>query len=501
MKNIRKITAVVLCLFTAFMLFSTSISAAASIKPPEKLRVVSVSADSVTVSWTAVSGISSYRVYYLVNGSWKIAEDTGKTSATVKKLNASTTYAFAVKSRIKVGSKEYLSDEYAYVKTRTNGLTAPALSGTAGDDYINLSWTRVPGAAGYAVYSYNGSSWKRIGVTAKTVGVIKNLAGGKTFVFAVRAYTPGDGKAIQGPASNFIKIKTVDPNKVKVSCVAVSDSAVKLQWTKAPSATGYRVYSYSDGLWLKVGDVKNPNKIIGTINGLLSDTQYIFRVRAFRVSGSKVTWYEPSDICYATTNPGAMDAYVYRTDSLREIFGGDSYMFSYVTTDKTYGKIPVTIAKSGENYYLRSKVNERPYTILAQSDGSSYILLEESKVYIKLPATVLKLFDIKTEMQNLIPPEEWTAKAGIVNFNSQKVVCESFTNPEKTKEIRFYYKAGKFLGMDEIGLNGLEARAVAESLTSTADASLFVIPESYTKIFFGMTDSLELAGKSLIPAA
>lgn len=490
MKRIKNSLAVILCVLTMLTVFPLSSLAAVKPLKPELFTATNVTAETVDLTWLPSENATGYRIFVYLNGKWKVVKDTKSTATTITGLVASKTYTFAIRSARKVLGEIQFCDGYSQVKAKTKNLIGTTVAGTAGVDYVDLKWYKVPGASGYAVYQYNGSGWTLIGTTTRAYGRVKNLKGLTTYHFAVRAFSEGDGKIVKGPASNYLKIRTADPNKVTVVCKGVSDSAFKLAWTKANSATGYRIFAYLGGKWKAVKDIRSGSTLTHTFKGVNSDTVYYLRVRAFRQTASGVTWYEPSEICKAVTNPGVKDVYIYRVNNIRSIIQGDSFTFSYKTVDAKYGDIPVTISKSGESFHLSSKVNEMPYALYNDSEGSSYIILDETASYIKVPDIASGIFDVKSTMDDFLPGEDWSSKASIVTFNSQKVVCESFTNPEKTKRLKFYFKAGQFIGIDEIGVNGLEERAYVNTLTDFSDPGLFCIPDGYNRLFFGGIEDL-----------
>ncbi len=492
MKKIKNITAIILCLISIISVIPfTSLAVQVPLKPTG-LSVEAVTGDSVTLSWLPSEGATGYRVYTYLDGKWKIVKDTKETSVTVSGLDALRTYKFAVKSAIRDKNGTRFCEGYASLKVKTTGLVSISLSGKAGLNSVELSWSRVPGACGYVVYQYNGSSWQRVGVTSrkKVSGTVKNLKSSTTYYFGIRPYTNSDSGVVYGAASNILKIKTLDMNKVTVSCAAVNDKAAKLTWTKANNATGYRIYAYLAGDWKAVKDIFGANNLTYTFNKLSSDTKYYFRVRAFNKIGSNVIWFTPSDVCTVITNPGVKDVYIHRVENLRTTFESDSYTLSYDNVTKKYGTIPVTIAKNGDSFYLNTKVNEMPYTLLDQDEENLFILLDEIESYIRIPVILKDRIDIKSTMDELLPGADWTAKASVVSFNSQKVVCETFVNPEETKMLKFYFKTGELIAIDEIDKSGLEARALIKSIEPSSDPTLFSIPDGYSKLFFGSIEDL-----------
>lgn len=492
MKTAKKITAIILCLISIISVIPFNSSAAALPEKPIGFSVESVTADSVKLSWLPSHGATGYRIYTYLDGKWKIVKDTTANEAVISGLNASKTYTFAIRSAVKYRNALYFCNGYSYLKVKTLNLDAAVLSAQAGVDYVNLSWGKVPGACGYAVYQYNGFSWQRLGTVSKkrTTATVKKLKSFTDYYFGIRPYTEGDGKVIYGDASNIVKIKTLDSNKVTLSCAAVNDSAVKLVWSKAESVSGYRVYLYVSDEWKAVKDIYGADNLGCIINGLTSDTKYYFRVRAFRINGKDVKWYTPSDICTAVTNPGVKDVYIHRVENLKSSFETDSYTFSYDNVTRRYGTIPVTIAKNENSFYLYTKVNEMPYIVLNQDEENSYIILDEIESYIKIPALLSNTFSVKSAMDDLFPGEDWSSKASIVTFNSQKVVCETFVNPQQTKMLKFYFKTDELIAIDEIGLSGIEGRAIIKSITPSSDPAFFSVPSGYDKLFFNSIEDI-----------
>lgn len=487
MKNFRRITATLLCVLMLFSAISVSVSAAVKPGKPTSFTAGSVKANSVTLSWKAGSNANAYRIYQKVNGKWVTYKEVAATSYTVTGLNAQSTYEFGVRSlRKQAGKATVTSDGYCTLKVKTANLVATKLSATATVNSVKLKWDTVPGAAGYIVYQYISGKWKAIGTPASTKkeGTVKNLTHNTTYRFAIRAYVKINGSVVLGPASNQLSIKTPDRNKSKLTCDAVNASAARLNWTKAVDATGYRIYYYNNGTWKTVKTIMSGKTLTHIVTGLASDTKYNFRVRPFKKVGSSVKWYDWSNTCTVISNPSSKDLKVYRTDKLKNTFNAQNYTFSYKISNKKYGSIPVTIAKAGESYYLSSKVNELEYSLLKNSDGA-FIIINERAVYIKVPELLSGAFDLSAAANELLPGEKWSARVTIESFNGKVAVCETFVNPLKTATVKYYYKAGELLGINEYGLGGtLAESATVTSIKNSSTASLFTVPAGYGNILY-----------------
>lgn len=489
MKKIKQLTAVLLC---ALLLFSMlSVSAYAAVKPGKAsgLTAGSITANSVTLSWKAGSNVSGYRIYYKSGGGWNVFKDVNVTSYTVTGLYASNTYTFAVRSyRIESGKMIY-SDGYPVVSARTKGLVATKLTSKASVNSVNLYWDSVPGAVGYVVYQHKNGKWQSIGTPAatRTSGTVSNLSHNTSYLFAIRPYTKVAGKVVYGAISNLLSVKTLDGNKINAEITGVNASAVGLKWSKAVDASGYAVCVNSNGSWKLVKTVYSRDTLNCIISNLSSDTSYQFRIRPFKKAGAALKWYEWSNICSVITNPSAKDLNVYRTANLKNIFEAQSFTFIYRVTDKKYGNVPVTLSKYGDSYLLTSKVNELEYSLLNNEDGT-YIILKEKAVYIKVPKLFSAPFDVSSAVADLLPGENWSGKATIESFGGKTVVCESFTNPMRTATLKYYYKAGELLGINEYGINGaFKESATVTYLKNGANAYNFIVPYGYTDVLYPET--------------
>mgnify|MGYP005850720211 FL=1 len=150
----------------------------------------------VTVSWSGVTGASSYYVYrattstgtylYIASTSSLSYTDTGVSST-------STTYYYKVAA---LGAAGYPGDQSAY-NSGYRGLAAPtgvnATDGTgngSGGNYVRISWAAVSGAEGYYVYradTYNGT-YSYVGGTTTNLYLDYAAPYGTTYYFKVRAY-------------------------------------------------------------------------------------------------------------------------------------------------------------------------------------------------------------------------------------------------------------------------------------------------------------------------
>ncbi len=79
--------------------------------------------------------------------------------------------------------------------------------------------------------------------------------------------------------------------------------ALRIDWTKNVSANGYIIEMYKDGKWVRVGKITNNSTITFRKAGLKAFTVYKFRVKTYKMYGSKAVYSDYSNTVTARTNP------------------------------------------------------------------------------------------------------------------------------------------------------------------------------------------------------
>lgn len=465
---------------SAFVLSLEGLAAAVP-ERPSGLVAEDVKRSSLTLVWNKSRYADFYRVYISENGEWKALDDTTERSYKISGLHPSKSYTFAVRSVNEAGNKDYFSKKYATVKVKTKDLAKVKVRAVSGVDYVTLKWSKTSYATGYNVYRKTDGKWKlvkKLPADARSY-TVKELKSDRAYQFSVRARDTVDGKAVLSPHSS-VKISTMRPNKVKLSVVSATDSRVKLKWTKAQDATGYRVYRYSGGKWKTVKTLSSGDKLSAVITSLKSDSRHKFRVRAFCEYEDRTVWFAPSASKTAVTEPGKKDLKVYRTDKLRDTLSG-SFTLSYQTENKSHGTIETTISKSGEKYYLYSNLNYNDYELINIKDGD-YIILQQKKVFVKAPKIMAEALDIGAAVKALLPSEGMKAKASLESFEGKDTVCETYSNASGSKKISYYYRTGELVGIEEYSSGQLVERAVISELTDTALKGVFKVPSGYKEL-------------------
>ena len=153
---------------------------------------------------------------------------------------------------------------------------------------MKLVWKRVRGVDGYIVYrsTVRNGIYKKIAKTCKKTSsyVDNDLEPGTTYYYKVRAYTILDNKVFCGCYSDILEATTC-PSTVKclhTSCV--SDSSIRIEWSRVCKASGYEVYrtTSSTGVYTKVATITDGSKPFYVDKNLKSNKKYYYKVRAFK---------------------------------------------------------------------------------------------------------------------------------------------------------------------------------------------------------------------------
>ena len=108
---------------------------------------------------------------------------------------------------------------------------------------IKMSWKKVSGAAGYAVYrgtSKNGT-YKLIKTVTANSCSNSGLKAGSKYYYKVRAYKTVNGKKVYGDYSESISMSTKPAAPANLSLTAEGTKA-KISWTRTQGRAGYEVY-------------------------------------------------------------------------------------------------------------------------------------------------------------------------------------------------------------------------------------------------------------------
>ena len=258
---------------------SAAVSKAAT---PASPRILSYGYDgsAVTIRWSAVEGVSRYKVFRRTDGdstwtSWYVAVEN--TAYTDKTAVAGTKYIYAVQSDQLVGSTRYYSPLSPVQKAVY--AVAPSFTGSTTSSSATLTWDAVDGAERYIL------ARKAPGATAftdyKTLAATEtsftdSALGFGTYSYQLRAdYQSTLGAAVTAPVECTV---TVAPKTPAVKATAVCN-AVDLTVSTASDGAGYIFYRSTDN--------KNFTRLASqtgttyTDSTVVAGTTYYYRVTGY----------------------------------------------------------------------------------------------------------------------------------------------------------------------------------------------------------------------------
>ncbi|TWT03662.1 S8 family serine peptidase [Planomicrobium sp. CPCC 101079] len=275
------------------------------------IKVAAATYDKLKVSWAQVSGAHGYEVYRSTSKSGTYSKVSTITSGntlsfTNSSLTTGKTYYYKVRAyRTISGKKVYGS--YTSIASGKTAVSAVAIKATsAGYDKNKISWAKVNGASGYAIYqstSKNGtySNIKTIGNGNILSYTKTRLTTGKKYYYKVRAFRLVNGKRYYGPYSIIASAKpTVSLASVKAETAGYNTN--KINWSLVRGASGYALYQATsqNGVYSNIKTSGNTSIFSYIRAGLLAGKTYYYKARAYRTVNGKEYFDPYSSFAYAT---------------------------------------------------------------------------------------------------------------------------------------------------------------------------------------------------------
>ena len=246
---------------------------AAAPSAPGSPTTSAVSANSITLTWTASTGVVDT---YEVSSNGTDWEDSGDdTTHTFSSLSANTAYILQVRAKNRAGNSAAVSA--AAVKTLPNAPASPGTSAISASG-MTLSWTAsVGGADTYLVSKDGGATWIDSS-NADTTHAFTGLDGNTAYTLQVKANNASGDSTVASAAA----VKTLPNAPTSPVAVADSASAITLSWTaSAGGADTYLVSKDGGSTWDDSGGGDTEHEF----TGLSANTAYTLQVKAKNASG------------------------------------------------------------------------------------------------------------------------------------------------------------------------------------------------------------------------
>jgi fibronectin type 3 domain-containing protein len=199
---------------------SSSVSATTVFNFPSNVSAAASTSNSITVTWDSVSGATGYYVYGSSGASGTFTRvqtisSSSTTSYTATGLSPNTAYYYRVSAYRRVGDNASSYIEESSPSSAVFATTAPVtptnVSATAtSSTSITVSWSSVPGAAGYRVYSYVSGNYILEGTVSSsyTSYTVTGLLPNTTYYYGVTAYNSSN---VESPQSSYVSVRTLSP--------------------------------------------------------------------------------------------------------------------------------------------------------------------------------------------------------------------------------------------------------------------------------------------------
>lgn len=266
--------------------FSITASAAEETLLPAPTGIkANTKSNKITLTWSPIEGADAYRVY-MYNPETKKFEkykNVANAKCNVTGLERGTKYRFKIAALIKENNK-------FVVQTKTKSLSATTKSkldgpekikATVYENSVDLSWTRVDGADGYDIetYDYDSGTWylvKRVNPLYDiddNYCTLKNLIHGTKYKIRIRPFIDTYGEAIGQNASKSFTFTT-------------KSFALPSKSSKVGDIVSFGTYEYLEGTesslqWEVLA--KDGNKLM-----LIS--RYVLEEQPYNEEYENVTW-------------------------------------------------------------------------------------------------------------------------------------------------------------------------------------------------------------------
>ena len=254
---------------------ATAMPAAPTMAPAAPTNLMAAAgANQVQLSWTAVTGAASYKVY---QDGTALAAVITTPSHTVTGLTAGTSYSFMVSAVNSVGEGAQSSP------AATATPLPPAVTGlmaTAGSHQVVLTWTASADTAvtGYKIRTSGGIADVAVSGRTTTTGTVTGLTAGREYSFTIAAVA-GSTESTQ---SDPVTAVPAPPVPTGFSASAGVEQVV-LRWDTVTTRTitGYKVRQTVDGSETEINVILTSAH---TVTGLTAGKSYTFTIAA--VAGS-----------------------------------------------------------------------------------------------------------------------------------------------------------------------------------------------------------------------
>ena len=346
--------------------YSNVVSGKVVVTPKPAAPVVkignSASSGKPMLTWNAVPGATSYKVYRATsqNGTYSLLGTVTATSYTNTGAKAGTTYYYRVKACNDAGLSPYSNIVSGQVKSVTPKPSAPVvkIGNSAASGKPMLTWNAVSGATSYKVYRATSQkgTYSLLGTVTATSYTNTGAKAGTTYYYKVKAVNSAGESAYSNVVSGRATVTTLTMGH------SASSGKPQLTWKAVSGAASYKVYraTAKNGAYSVINTTK---ALTYTNTGAALGTTYYYKVEALNAAGKSMGFSAIVEgkvapvlaVGYSSVSgkpqltwkavPGATEYQVYRSTQQNS-----GYSKINTTTSTSYVN---TGAKAGTTYYYR----------------------------------------------------------------------------------------------------------------------------------------------------
>ncbi len=265
---------------------------------------------TVSLSWSAVTGATSYELWRYENSWTQIGGALTGTTHDDTNVEIGKTYYYQVMAKGPNGDGAWSNRVSANVPTTTPGMPLN-FSATPGDAQVTLSWDAPASNGGSAITGYQyryqmaggaWSSWMATSPALARTATVTSLTNESNYNFevqAVNARGPGDTAT-----DSAMPMSTVPDTPMSFGSTSTGPTEIALSWDAVTGAVSYQLQRRTNGgAWGAPMDAGSGTTY--TDMGLTPSTTYDYEVRSVNAAGSS-PW--SAVVTASTTGPEVPDA-------------------------------------------------------------------------------------------------------------------------------------------------------------------------------------------------
>ena len=247
----------------------------------------SASSGKPMLTWNAVEGATSYRIYRSTSrgSGYSLLGTTTATSYTNTGAKAGTTYYYRVKACNDAGLSPYSNIVSGQSKSVAPKLSAPVvkIGHSASSGKPMLTWNAVSSATSYKVYRATSQkgTYSLLGTVTATSYTNTGAKAGTTYYYKVKAVNSAGESAYSNVVSGRATVTTLTMGH------SASSGKPQLTWKAVSGAASYKVYraTSKNGAY----SVINTTKALTYTNvGAALGTTYYYKVEALNAAGKSM---------------------------------------------------------------------------------------------------------------------------------------------------------------------------------------------------------------------